>query len=76
METKLRRIGKACFCLCYQDFDMLMRGLITDEEAVHRVMHIMDCTESGAKIRVSYAKQIFKAGQHKEALDAAKRRTR
>ena len=76
MEKKLNRIGKRCFEQCYQDFDMNMRGIITDEEVVRRVMHIMDCTESGAKIRASYAKQIFKAGQHNEALAAAKARTK
>ena len=76
METKLRRIGKRCFEARYQDFDMFMRGIITEDEVIRRVMHIMDCTRSGAKIRVSYAKQIFNDGDHKEALTAAKERTR
>lgn len=76
MEIKLNRIGKRCFEYCYQDFDMNMRGIITDEEAIRRVMHIMNCTRSGAKIRLSYAKQIFRDGDHKEALAVAKGRTR
>jgi hypothetical protein len=74
IERSLNRIGKACFVTHYE----LFRDKARTEPpfVVDYLMKTEKYNESGATIRASYAKQIFNAGRHVEALKIVARSER
>jgi hypothetical protein len=71
LERSLKGVGKACFVKYYELFRDKSRTddlLVVDYLVKNGEYKNRKYTESGAKIRVSFAKRIFNAGREKDAL--------